>query len=202
MILNDFLYTRSLNKNEQFNYRKSFLSLVPQTTFNYDPNNILQTEEYQEKIKKIYIGGRSRAERKLEDANEELEETIEKLTEEKEKLEEEKETLEQENDDLEWDKDRDNDEIQAEKNSLEDKNKKLTEENSSLKECCEKNKEEEDNAEEGDIIINEEEQTGGSNDNGVIEHEFNNRSIQFDNITKGGGVSKDKNIKNVVVSFF
>ena len=193
MILNDFLYSRSLNKNEQSNYRMSFLSLVPKTTFNYDPNNIFQTEEFQEKIKKIHIGGKSRDERRLEDENEELEEKIEKLEEEKTNLEEERELLEQENDDLELDKDVENDEIKGEKNSLEDENKGLKEEIVTLKECCDNKKESEGEGEgEG------EKQVGGEN----MKHEFNNRNIEIDNITKEGGGSKDKNIKNVVVSFF
>ena len=101
--------------------------------------------------------------------------------------------MEQENDDLELDKDVENDEIKGEKNSLEDENKGLKEEIVALKECCDNKKESEGEGEgEG------EKQVGGEN----MRHEFNTRNIEIDNITKEGGGSKDKNIKNVVVSFF
>ena len=36
----------------------------------------------------------------------------------------------------------------------------------------------------------------------TISHEFNNQKITLDNISKEGGKSHDKDIKNVVVSFF
>ena len=37
---------------------------------------------------------------------------------------------------------------------------------------------------------------------GIKSHNFNNRKVEFDNIKKEGGLSKNKDIKNVVVSFF
>ena len=60
MLLNNFLYTRSLIQNEQYHYRTSFSSLIPKTRVNEGLKNPLNDEEYQEEIKQIHIGGRSR----------------------------------------------------------------------------------------------------------------------------------------------
>ena len=131
MLLNNFLYTRSLIQNEQYHFRTSFSSLIPKTRINESSKNPLEDEKYKEEIKKIHIGGKNRKERRLQREKEKLEE-------EKEELEEEKEELEEEN----------------------------------------KEKDE------------------------TISHNFNNRKITLDNISKEGGKSYDKDIKNVVVSFF
>ena len=39
MLLNNFLYTRSLIQNEQFHFRTSFSSLIPKTRVNEDLKN-------------------------------------------------------------------------------------------------------------------------------------------------------------------
>ena len=54
MLLNNFLYTRSLIQNEQYHYRTSFSSLIPKTRVNEDLKNPLNDEEYQEEIKQIH----------------------------------------------------------------------------------------------------------------------------------------------------
>ena len=202
MLLNNFIYIRSLNKNEQSQYRRSFSSLIPKTTINQITHDPFK-EEYEEKIKQIIIGGRSRNERKLERENDDLEEEKETLEEEKETLQEEKESLEEEKEkleeevqDIEWD----NDDLKEENKELEDKNIELNNENTSLKnekeECFEKLKDMEEEKTE------KTEETTEKKEEQLITHQFNNRKINLDNITKEGGGSKDKNIKNVVVSFF
>ena len=55
MLLNNFLYNRSLIQNEQYHYRTSFSSLIPKTRINEDLNGPLNEEEYQEEIKKIRV---------------------------------------------------------------------------------------------------------------------------------------------------
>ena len=167
MLLNNFLYTRSLIQNEQYHFRTSFSSLIPKTRINEGSKNPLEDEEYKEEIKKIRIGGKNRREKRLQREKETLEE-------EKETVEEEKEKLEEENKLLEDDK-----EIEAlTKNNekIERKNDVLEEENDALEENERKDE--------------------------TISHKFNNRKITLDNISKEGGKSHDKDIKNVVVSFF
>ena len=87
MLLNNFLYTRSLIQNEQYHYRTSFSSLIPKTRVNEDLKNPFDDEEYQEEIKQIRIGGRSRKERWLKKEKEQLEEEKKQLEEENEQLE-------------------------------------------------------------------------------------------------------------------
>ena len=175
MLLNNFLYTRSLIQNEQFHFRTSFSSLIPKTRINEDSKNPLESEEYKEEIKKIRIGGRSRREKRLQEEKESLQEEKEILQEEKERLQEEKEELEGENELLENDK-------QIE--TLTKKNEKIEKKNDELEE-------------ENDAL---EEENEGKDE--TISHEFNNQKITLDNISKEGGKSHDKDIKNVVVSFF
>ena len=196
MLLNNFLYTRSLIQNEQFHFRTSFSSLIPKTRINEDSKNPLESEEYKEEIKKIRIGGRSRREKRLQEEKESLQEEKEILQEEKERLQEEKEELEGENELLENDKqietltkknekiEKKNDELEEENDALEEENNELEEENDALEE-------------ENDAL---EEENEGKDE--TISHEFNNQKITLDNISKEGGKSNDKDIKNVVVSFF
>ena len=70
MLLNNFLYTRSLIQNEQFHFRTSFSSLIPKTRINEDSRNPLEDEEYKEEIKKIRIGGKNRREKRLQEEKE------------------------------------------------------------------------------------------------------------------------------------
>ena len=178
MLLNNFLYTRSLIQNEQFHFRTSFSSLIPKTRVNEDLKNPLEDEKYKEEIKNIHIGGRNRKEKRLQREKEKLEEEKEILQKEKEILEEENETLEEEKEQELIENDKNNEKIKKKKEELQEKNEELQEENEELQE---------DEDEVGDETIS---------------HEFNNRKITLDNISKEGGKSHDKDIKNVVVSFF
>ena len=74
MLLNNFLYTRSLIQNEQYHFRTSFSSLIPKTRINESSKNPLEDEKYKEEIKKIHIGGKNRKERRLQREKEKLEE--------------------------------------------------------------------------------------------------------------------------------
>ena len=207
MLLNNFLYTRSLIQNEQYHFRTSFSSLIPKTRINESSKNPLEDEKYKEEIKKIHIGGKNRKERilqrekdKLEEEKKELEAEKEELEEEKEELEEEKEELEEE---LKDDKEgkilkKKNKELEEEKGELEEENEEFKEENEELEEEKEELEEEKEELEEekGEL----EEKNKGKDE--TISHNFNNREITLDNISKEGGKSYDKDIKNVVVSFF
>ena len=206
MLLNNFLYTSSLNKNEQYHFRTSFKSLIPKTTIYDNLKNPFKDEVYQEKIKTIHIGGRTRGERRLNSSLEECKEENESLKEENEELEEKKEELEKEKtktklrnkiDKIEGIKD-ENKELKEDKERLEEENEELEEKNEELEEENEELEEENEGLEEENEGLEEEKEKGKEK----IEHEFNNRKINFDNITKDGGGSSDKDIKNVIVSFF
>ena len=204
MLLNNFLYTRSLIQNEHFHFRTSFSSLIPKTRVNEDLKNPLESEEYKEEIKNVRIGGRSRREKKLQEEKERLQDEKETLQEEKEKLQEEKEELEEENELLENDKQietltKKNEKIEKKNDELEEENDELEEENNALEEENNTLEEENDELEEENDALEEEKK---EMNNEIISHEFNNRKITLDNISKEGGNSHDKDIKNVVVSFF
>ena len=58
MLLNNFLYTRSLNKNEHSHKVSSYSSLLPRTSIHMlNKDNVLSSDEYQEEIKNIKLGG-------------------------------------------------------------------------------------------------------------------------------------------------
>ena len=61
MILNNFLYKRSLYQNEQFKNKQSFISLVPKTTFNNIFIELMDFEkkEYKEEPKEIKLKKKS-----------------------------------------------------------------------------------------------------------------------------------------------
>ena len=198
MLLNNFLYSRSLNRNEQIHNRKSFLSLIPKTTIREMNNNPLKDEEYQEEIKMIHIGGRSRKERELEKENEGLKEKQEELDKENEELEKEKEELEDDVYNLEYKGKEEGEE--DEDNECENELEELKDD---LQELTDELEEKENESEElKDELTNLEELKSEKKDDKFISHQFNNRKIEFDNITKEGGLSPNKDIKNVVVSFF
>ena len=199
MLLNNFLYTRSLIQNEQFHFRTSFSSLTPKTRVNEDLKNPLEDEKYKEEIKNIHIGGRNRKEKRLQREKEKLEEEKEILQKEKEILEEENETLEEEKEQELIENDKNNEKIKKKKEELQEKNEELQEENEELQEENEGLQEENEGLQEENEELQEDEDEVGDE---TISHEFNNRKITLDNISKEGGKSHDKDIKNVVESFF
>ena len=187
MLLNNFLYTRSLNKNEHFHKVSSYSPLLPRTSIHtINKDNILSSDEYQEEIKNIKLGGGffcgcGKEKDQIDDLEEEKETLEKKLKKEKKKLKKEekkKEELEEEKKALE-----------KEKGALEKEKGALEEEKGELEEGL-------NNCKEGSIV------GGESIDGGGISHKFNNNDVIFDNLTKEGGKPEDENIKQVVVSFF
>ena len=81
--------------------------------------------------------------------------------------------------------------LQREKDKLEEEKEELEAEKEELEEEKEELEEEKEELEEENKEKDE-----------TISHNFNNRKITLDNISKEGGKSNDKDIKNVVVSFF
>ena len=179
MLLNDFLYQRSLLKTEQHQNRLKFNALVPQTSIFDGVENPFEKEEFIEEIKKIIVKGGTKGEA--------LEDIMKELEEENKELEEENKELEEENKELEG---------------------KLKEE--------EEEEEEEDEEEEWVSVDDDEESTSESlgkikkalsylaiKDGGDEEDKsFEHKDVIFDNLSKEGGTTDDKDIKNVVVSFF
>jgi len=187
MLLNDFLYQRSLLKTEQHQSRLKFNALVPQTSIYDGVENPFEKEEYIEEIKKIIVkgGGEVDDNMKVEEENKELEEENKELEEENKELEEENKELEEDN------------------KELEEENKELEEENKEL----------EEGEEEWVSVDDEEESTSESlkkikkamayiatKDGG--DNHPSKKDVIFDNLSKEGGTTDDKDIKNVVVSFF
>ena len=166
MLLNDFLYQRSLLKTEQHQSRLKFNALVPQTSIYDGVENPFEKEEYIEEIKKIIVkgGGEVDDNMKVEEENKELEE-------ENKELEEENKELEEENKELE--------EGEEEWVSVDDEEESTSESLKKIKKAMA-------------YIATKD---GGDN-------HPSKKDVIFDNLSKEGGTTDDKDIKNVVVSFF
>ena len=145
MLLNDFLYQRSLLKTEQHQSRLKFNALVPQTSIYDGVENPFEKEEYIEEIKKIIVkgGGEVDDNMKVEEENKELEEGEE-----------------------EW-------------VSVDDEEESTSESLKKIKKAMA-------------YIATKD---GGDN-------HPSKKDVIFDNLSKEGGTTDDKDIKNVVVSFF
>ena len=159
MLLNDFLYQRSLLKTEQHQSRLKFNALVPQTSIYDGVENPFEKEEYIEEIKKIIVkgGGEVDDNMKVEEENKELEEENKELEEENKELEEGEE---------EW-------------VSVDDEEESTSESLKKIKKAMA-------------YIATKD---GGDN-------HPSKKDVIFDNLSKEGGTTDDKDIKNVVVSFF
>ena len=218
MLLNNFLYNRSVIQNEYFKNISEFYELIPKKTIHDFSENPYETEEYIEEIKKIKLGGGEDLDDgglddgdlddgdlddgdlddgeikriTLEECNVELNEIEEKLDGLKDELKTEKEEKDELKDELKTEKE--------EKDELKDELKTEKEE-----------KEEEKEEEKKDDKIIEDIQKikkalkyigakkGGEN-GGDDKH--SEKEVIFDNLTKEGGNTEDKDVKNVVVSFF
>jgi DNA repair exonuclease SbcCD ATPase subunit len=203
MLLNDFLYQRSLLKTEQHQRRLKFNTLVPQTSIFDGVENPFEKEEYIEEIKTVIVKGGTKGEA-LEEKEKELEEK-EKELEEKELEEKEKELEEKELEEKEKEKEK---ELEEKEKELEEKEKELEEEEKELEL-------EEEEKEEWISVDDEGESTSESlkkikkavaylatKDGGKVDDSFEHKDVIFDNLSKKGGTADDKDIKNVVVSFF
>ena len=163
MLLNDFLYRRSLLKTEQYQNRLKFNTLVPKTNIFDGVENPFEKEEYVEEIKTITVKGGT----EVDDAKEEVNRAKEEVDDVKGELEEAKEELEEKNKELEEEK---------------------TNEEESTSESLHKIKK---------AVAYLATKDGGEEDNS-----FEHKDVIFDNLSKEGGTADDKDIKNVVVSFF
>ena len=163
MLLNDFLYRRSLLKTEQYQNRLKFNTLVPKTNIFDGVENPFEKEEYVEEIKTITVKGGT----EVDDAKEEVNRAKEEVEDVKGELEEAKEELEEKNKELEEEK---------------------TNEEESTSESLHKIKK---------AVAYLATKDGGEEDNS-----FEHKDVIFDNLSKEGGTADDKDIKNVVVSFF
>jgi|TARA_B110000285_G_C15057382_1_gene580369 chromosome segregation ATPase len=177
MLLNDFLYRRSLLKTEQYQNRLKFNTLVPKTNIFDGVENPFEKEEYVEEIKTITVKGGT----EVDDAKEEVNRAKEEVEDVKGELEEAKEELEEKNKELE-----------DENKELEEKNKELEEEKTN----------EEESTSESLHKIKKAVAYLATKDGGEEDNSFEHKDVIFDNLSKEGGTADDKDIKNVVVSFF
>ena len=173
MLLNDFLYKRSLQKTEQYQRRLKFNALVPKTSIYTSVENPFEKEDYIEEIKNVIIKGGTKemfddedengGEDELKEKNQELEEDIEELEEDIEELEEDNKELEGDIEELEEEENNNSETIEKMKRAI--------------------------------VYVSEKKADGG----GVNQSK---KDIVFDNLSKEGGTNRDENTKNVVVSFF
>tara|TARA_Y100001935_G_scaffold254815_2_gene265164 strand:- start:10505 stop:11164 length:660 start_codon:yes stop_codon:yes gene_type:complete len=219
MLLNNFLYTRSLLKNEHFQNRLKFSSLVPKTSIYDAIENPFEKEEHIEEIKDIIInGGKEELDEEELDEEELDEEELDELKEEVEECENDKNELKEEVEECENDKTELKEEVEEcknDKNELKESieeyktdKEELIEMNDKLKEKIiekEEGEEEEKKIEKDLEKIKKAIAYIGSKKGGgeEIDNAIQHKDVIFDNLTKGGGEkNSDKDVKNVVVSFF
>jgi len=177
MLLNNFLYETFVLKNQQLQERQKYTSLIAKGNI-YDNEfvkNTYGTKEYIEEIKFVDLeGGGNLMAEEPEDTTDE-EKVITLLEEKVEDLEEEK-----------TEKDEKIESLKEEIVELEEEQKWKPVTDEKIEEKC-------PNIDEIKEVV-EDAMDGGGN----IKH----KDIVFDNISKNGGNSSDKDVKNIVVSFF
>ncbi len=198
MLLNNFLYNRSLLQNEQFQNRKSFSSLVPKTSITSDVNKIIN-DEFQEEIKMVVLqGGKEKndeikeLEDKLEKKEKEIKNKKKEIGEKKAEIEEKQKVINEKEEVIEEKEEEINDKeeiINDKEEIIDDKEEEIDDLEDEIKDLEEKKECEED--EKGEKDTKE-----------YFSHQHKDNEIIFDNLKKEGGTSEDKTIKNVVVSFF
>ena len=192
MLLNDFLYQRSVMKNVNLKSIIEFKPLIPKSTIYNYTENPYEKEEHIEEIKEVIVGGSTKStlqEQQSEDVDELIDDlisTTESVVDENLDLSEKNRELFEENKKLQEDCD------EQEKEEIEEKEKK--EKNfrkNTMKALVKISKqiEDQDGGDYNDIDEN----------NDVDEDK---KKVELDNISKEGGKLKDENVKNVVVSFF
>jgi hypothetical protein len=179
MLLNNFLYENFVLKNQQLQERRKYNSLVPKGNI-YDSEFIKNSygiKEYIEEIKLVDLdGGLSLSEQELDTTEDDKIITL---------LEEKVEDLKEE--DIE--KDKKIESLQEEIVELEEEQKWKPVTDEKEEEKCP------DIDQIKEVVENTVEDVM---DGGDIKH----KDIVFDNISKNGGNSSDKEVKNIVVSFF
>ena len=180
MLLNDFLYQRSLLKTEQHQSRLKFIALVPQKSIFDGVENPFEKEEFIEEIKKIIVKGGTKGE-ELEEENKELEELEDNMKE----LEEENKELEEENKELEEENKECKDEEEEEWVRVDDDEESTSESLEKIKKAL------------SHLATKD-----GGDEKKSKDNSFEHNDVIFDNLSKEGGTADEKDIKNVVVSFF
>jgi hypothetical protein len=216
MLLNNFLYLRSLKKNERIKNINNFQSLIPKSTFHSIFHNPYDKEEYFEEIKNVSIkkGGNNAI---LEDSDDDedlkdLEDNISIDSNEEENSSESSES----DDNLEYHSISSSDN-EDDGNGEDDENG----EDDGNGEEDENGENDEDEDEDEDEEVKEEDDIIGEKDYEVVENvvdtevieqntpikniptkkDFGGKEVIFDNITeKTGGENKD--VKNITVTFF
>lgn len=206
MLLNNFLYTRSLLKNEHLQNRLKFSTLVPKTSIYDAIENPFEKDEYIEEIKTVVVkGGEEEVEEELVDEDlKKLEESIEEIEEKNTELKKEVEECKKDKKELKEEKNELKEQIKEEEKKKEEEEKKKEEEEeeewfSSDDENHEEKTEKDLEKIKKAIAYIGSKKDGGEETDNAIQH----KDVIFDNLTKGGGeINNDKDVKNVVVSFF
>ena len=190
MLLNNFLYNRSLIQNEQFRNRKSFSSLVPKTSITDEVNKIMK-EEFQEEIKMVVLHGGKEKDNEIKELEDKLEKKEGKIKEKEGEIEEKEKKIEEKEDNIE-----------EKEGKIRDKEEKIEDKEEKIDDLEEEIKDLEEELEECEKEEGGKEEDEKEDDKGYFSHQHKDNKVIFDNLKKEGGTSGDKNIKNVIVSFF
>tara|TARA_Y100000389_G_C17442182_1_gene509282 strand:+ start:1152 stop:1754 length:603 start_codon:yes stop_codon:yes gene_type:complete len=200
MLLNDFLYKRSVIKNIKLKSIIDFTPLIPKSTIYNYTENPYEKDEFVEEIKDVFVGGDINKDKKNDINKDEKKDEVEVI------------------DDLVDDLVLSTEHILEKNEELSDKNRELLEENKKLKE---EDEDEEDKEDEEESIFKpkkESEEEFRKKTKKALLHiskqiddqdggEYNTidkdkKEVIFDNISKEGGKLNDEDVKNIVVSFF
>jgi DNA repair exonuclease SbcCD ATPase subunit len=213
MLLNNFLYNRSVIKNDYLKNLSDFNKLVPKTTIYSNTENPYENKEYVEEIKQIKLNGGQeindeldeldelddlkKTNKKLEEQNENLKEKSSELEDQMEDLEEQTQELKEITNDLKETSDKieeKNEKIKKKEKLIEEKDKKLEEKDKDSKSLSK--------IKEALVYIGDKVGAGDDNDDNDDMYEHKGKEVILDNISKEGGSTDDKDVKNIVVSFF
>jgi len=193
MLLNDFLYQRSVMKNINLKSIIEFQPLIPKSTIYNYTEKPYEKDDFVEEIKDVVIGGskKDKEEKEMDELIDELISSTETMVEKNEELSEKNRELLEENKKLKDDCEDDDDD------------KEDDDEESIFKPKKEKKESEEEfrkKTKKALLHISKqiEDQEGGQNN--TIDKD--KKEVIFDNISKEGGKLKDDDVKNIVVSFF
>ena len=204
MLLNDFLYQRSVMKNVSLKSIIDFQPLIPKSTIYNYTENPYEKDEFVEEIKDVVIGGGKKNKEEDENNDEkEMDELIDELISSTETIVEKNEELSEKNRELLEENKNLKDDCKDDDDKDDDKDDDDDEEESIFKPKKEKKESEEEfrkKTKKALLHISKqiEDQEGGEYD----DIDKDKKEVIFDNISKEGGKLKDEDVKNIVVSFF
>ena len=213
MLLNDFLYQRSVMKNIKLKSIIDFQPLIPKSTIYNYTENPYEKDEFVEEIKDVFIGGGKnindkeekddKEEKEIDELIDELISSTETIVEKNEDLSEKNRELLEENKNLKEDNDDKDDKDDDDKDDKDDDDKDDDDEESIFKPKKEKKESEEEfrkKTKKALLHISKQidDQDGGEYN--TIDKD--KKEVIFDNISKEGGKLNDEDVKNIVVSFF